>query len=42
MEKNLKASQELRDELKQEIYTLYNMGVESYEVEYLLSLKNYD
>lgn len=35
-----KTLQELPDELVAEISTLYDMGLESYEVEYIISLRN--
>jgi hypothetical protein len=38
---NIKSLQELPDGLKYEILTLYNMGVESSELEYLLSKRGY-
>jgi hypothetical protein len=37
----LKRLQEFPEELRYEISTLYNLGIESYEVEYLLSRKKY-
>jgi hypothetical protein len=38
--KNLKHSEELPDELIAEVSTLYDLGLESYEVEYIISLRN--
>jgi hypothetical protein len=37
-----KASRELPDELVAEVSTLYDMGIESYEVEYIIYLKTKD
>jgi hypothetical protein len=43
MEKNAKLFQdEMPEELKDEMHALYNLGIKSYEVEYILSLKNKD
>jgi len=39
MKQNIKSLQELPEELKSELLTLYNLGIESYEVEYILSIK---
>lgn len=38
--KNQKPLQELPDELVAEVSTLYDLGIESYEVEYIISLRN--
>jgi hypothetical protein len=39
MEQRLKPLQDLPDELVAEVSALYDLGIESYEVEYILSLR---
>lgn len=39
MQTKLKPLQEIPDELVAEVSTLYDMGLESYEVDYILSLR---
>jgi len=40
MQQRLKPLQDVPDELVTEVSTLYDLGLESYEVDYILSLKN--
>lgn len=40
MQQKLKPLQELPDGMLAEVSTLYDMGIEAYEVEYLISLRN--
>ena len=39
MKQNLKPLQNVPDELVAEVSTLYDLGIESYEVEYIISLR---
>ena len=40
MQQKLKPLQEIPDELIAEVSTLYDLGLESYEVDYILSIRN--